>query len=281
MKSFKTYLKDLEDKNESKKLPSMETCFGSHSKKKDPKKLPAMETSMGSHSLKRVNESADEEAYHKHLHKNAPLPDTLPHDENEALARYTQDSYYQNEFLHKHYNGENHEDSDISHKHDANHLTNMLNRSKIAKNMVLHTGVPKNPARYFDDLPSDTPHVDVHLPAFTSTSTDFNAAAKFAQQTSHNKGFAGEHDEANHGIAPHVGRNGGISRHVLSIQVPKGTTGASVAGRSLFPEEREILLNRGHNIRIHRTPDPHAGGIGRGIHQWHAEIIGHDPKPLD
>jgi len=76
--------------------------------------------------------------------------------------------------------------------------------------------------------------------------------------------------DEDHGI-----EDGGGS-HFLKIHLPKGTKAASVREHSFVPEEREILLHRGHNIEIQHKPTK----MANDMYMWHARVISHEPLSI-
>ena len=62
---------------------------------------------------------------------------------------------------------------------------------------------------------------------------------------------------------------------VLFIDVPAGTPGLSIKTISIFPEEDEILLARGLDIKIY--PNPRSDDI---FLYWNAEVVGHTPREI-
>ena len=67
----------------------------------------------------------------------------------------------------------------------------------------------------------------------------------------------------------------------MRIDVPKGTQAGSMSGNTYYPKEKEVLLQRGHDLEIHHKPtiiNHPKHGI---VNVWHAKIVGHNPKPLN
>lgn len=284
MKSFTKYIQDKKIKD----LPAMETAFGSHSKEKS-KDLPSMETVFGSHSrskstkkyskITESNESLDES-----IEPKTHVDQTAPHSKKEeeeihkrestshhpALDKYTSDSSHLNGSLHKHYRKG--EIGQLAKKH-AQNLDNHLNKQKTKEDTHVFTGLPHSPHEMWNQ--SKTHHsesVKVHLPAYTSTSTNIAQANQFAMRSKgpdHSK-----HEPLNTNAPKKIST---VQRHIMKIHVPKGTHAASIRDHSKYRDEHEILLHRGHHLEIHPRPTVHPDGT----HVWHARIIGHDPKPLD
>lgn len=267
MKTFKEYREEQKrkrGKEETKKYPAMETFFGKHSEQKK-----TMETSFGKHSepKKKVNEATipeeDDTQEQKHIHEHVAPMGKLDHHETGAIKNYTDDSAHLNKSLHKYHGGEALGEKQ---KQAVGHLDNILNRHKTKEDTHVYTGIHRSPSAHFehDDNGHPREHAYVHLPAYTSTSTDENYA----------QGFSKEHHHVNdekHGITDsHL--------HVLKIHLPKGTHAASVRGYSYFPHEQEVLLHRGHDIKIHKTPEKkRIPGRKEHYYLWHGTVVGHSP----
>lgn len=68
----------------------------------------------------------------------------------------------------------------------------------------------------------------------------------------------------------------GEVRHIIKIHVPKGTNAMSLKEHSFVPEEKEVLLHRGHNLEIHHKPEK----LDKDTYLWHAKITGHKVNDL-
>jgi hypothetical protein len=282
MNLFQKY-KELKNSKKTPKIPAVETSFGQHSKEK---KIPAVETSFGSHSVPK-NVSEDKEsspevsetpsaykpffrtgAEHAHIHSKV-APFNLDKVSNEGLASvvdYTDDSYAVNSGLFHHYKEGIPVASDT--KEQIDHLTKTLNDHKTTEPTHVFTGTKFSPSQHFSPVKGAVPETaTVHLPAFTSTSTSINKAIPFGHDVKHA-------NDANHGVA-HDGIYG-KAKHILKIELPKGTSAASVREHAMLPSEQEILLNRGHTIEIHKDPVK----LDSGTYLWNAKIKAHNPEKL-
>jgi hypothetical protein len=272
MGAFKKY----REEKTSKKLPAMETTFGKHSLPKTPKKLPAMETTFGKHSLEKpqlVKEDADayqlSHADQQTIHKNfAPLNDDINKSQKQAAEKYSTHSQDLNSTLHDLYNSKPKVAIHNIHEHvDQAHLIGaMLDNHKTKAPIHVYTGVKHSPVTHFQGDNEHSEHATVHLPAFTSTSTSLQVAKGFAGKTTHP-------DDHKHGVdsAPGNGAN-----HILRIHVPEGSHAASIRHVALLQEENEVLLHRGHNLEIHKTPEK----IGSSTYLWHAKLVSHKPENI-
>lgn len=179
-----------------------------------------------------------------------------------AISDYSKNSTQINSYLHDKHNNVPDRYNSVGVDDKVKTLTDAINTAKIKDHIHVFTGLKDSPTRFFNG--SDKEKKDVHLPAFTSTTTSRPTAIKFASGTDDNTNGA-------HGIE-HDTHN----RHILKIHVPAGTSGASIIEHAMIPEEKEILLNRGHNISIDPIPDK----ISDNIYQWNARITSHTPKEL-
>lgn len=192
-----------------------------------------------------------------------------------------------NDFLHRHYRGKSlDKDFEKYGKHIAA-VDRELARNTFKKDYVLYTGLPESPTRAFKlyKQPTNQP-LTVHLPAYTSTTTEWGVATHFAT----NQGNWSRSDLSGHEILNPKGKKikqsqpeeGVPEINVLRIFVPAGTTGVSVSQIS-SDEEAEILLPRGLNIII--SPKPHyieqrSRLSDQDIYVWNAKVVGHTPQPV-
>ena len=141
-----------------------------------------------------------------------------------------------------------------------------------------HPFLKTNYARPTYDLKHTKKVIKAVLPAYSSSSLDFNQAHSFASSP------GWEH------INP--------DKHILKIHIPKGSKhGAYVAHNSDQPHEREFLLRRGTKIHIHPEPETREMRVSASepnhkvvdankldskqlynrahkVHIWHATIVG-------
>jgi len=105
----------------------------------------------------------------------------------------------------------------------TNDLDTVLQQKKTPKNLTVHSGIGYDPRAKMNS------EGIVHHPAYLSTSFDTNTAENFSIRNS-------EHIDGVH------------HRHVLKINVPKGTPSAMH-----FDGEQELVLPRGTNLRHIKT----------------------------
>ena len=101
-------------------------------------------------------------------------------------------------------------------------------------------------------LESSPRHIKAILPAFTSTSHNFQIAKSFAE------GIDG-------------------SRHILKLHIPKHSNyGGYIAHHGAHSEEYEFLLKRNTKLHIHPIPETNdTSGDHYGVHHhiWHGKIV--------
>lgn len=266
MKTFKEYREEVA--KQKLKLPVLETMFGNHSKVKSEQSKPSMETVFGKHSQKKIDEGFDSEPKEigkldqEHIHLKVAHPQKITSEQKESLSEYSDCSRSINGALHRQHLGHTAPRNPV-HEHIKN-LTDTLNNHKTGEDMSVYTGLPNSPAKHFKD---HTKPQHVHLPAFTSTSTSLQQAKGFAEQSKD------AHDHK-HGL------ENKLHRHVLKIDVPKGSSAMSLRKHSFVPKENEILLNRGHEIEIHPKPTV-VEHMLHGTHViWHAKLVAHKPGEI-
>lgn len=254
------------------KPPSIETCFGSHScKGEGASKLSEDKTQDSTQPTNHEISEPEEE----HIHQNvAPLKSKdLSINELKAVKVYSNDSSKINKMLYNHDQNKP-EGSESRHAEiiQANHLDNALGKHTTDGDMHVFTGVRMNPASHFkSSIGEVNKSTQLHIPAFTSASTSLLAASAFARHVRDNP-ESGPKNFANHGMSTDSTRN----KHVLKIHVPSGSHAMSLMEHSFAPDEKEILLGRGHTIEVHHKPEK-IDTDESGVHTylWHAKIVKH------
>ena len=271
MKSFKAYA--------NTKLHAIETVFGHHSQ---PEPMYAMKTVFGHHSQSKPIKEAvfkkDVNWYdhvtEKDIHDDHDAtPNTK--DEKNALLHYSHGSRDINEFLHRSYRGEKTPATLSKNKKLIKHLDKLLDHSTIKYDTHVYTGLPESPHIAWEKTgTSPKKPVKAILPAFTSTSTNYDIAKNFAK-------FHRNPDYVTHkprnSDAPNESKYGNKGNHILKLELPEGTHAASIRSHSNYDEENEVLLHRGHQIEIDPRPsvDQHRNYV------WHGRIIGHSPHEIE
>ncbi len=138
-------------------------------------------------------------------------------------------------------------------------MDGVLNRHKTDRDMDLYTGIRGKPKT------DENGHA--HLPGYTSTTLDQHVAADFAMAKSNTNTI-----------------------HILHIKLPAGSHAASLhhVGRRSndkddhheYDNENEILMARGHTIKINPKPTIYKDMDDIKHHIWHATVVNHDPKNI-
>ena len=270
MKTFKEYISE-----KKKDVKPYEDCsFGSHSLRRTDLMQATDSGEFGSHSIEEgSNTMADDRelksAEHDRIHKEvAPAKPFKNAKTAEAVKKYTDHSTPLNSTLISYHEGH---PLNQGLKEHIDLLTDHLNKHSTTEPTIVYTGVRRSPARHFVDHKGEDK--EVHFPAFISTSTSLGMARTFAYDAQH------PNDE-DHGVI-HNGEEGNTARHVYRIHLPKGSKASSARDSSFVSKEHEVLLNRGHDMRIERLPDLHIDKKGRQTHIWDAHVVGHSPANLD
>ena len=196
-----------------------------------------------------------------------------------------------NDFLHRHYRGLSKGTDLKKYGKNISQVDRELARNTFKRDYTLYTGLRESPALAYKlyKQPTNKP-LTVHLPAYTSTTTEWAIAFQFAR----NQGSWDPSDLSGHKIldahgkkikkvSPNDGKQVPKKPEVdiLRIFVPAGTTGGSVSQISMnASHEAEILLPRGLDITI--SPTPHiVEQAGYRILVWNARVVGHNPQPVE
>ena len=146
---------------------------------------------------------------------------------------------------------------DEEHKSIVSHLKGAMTAYKTPEDMTVSSGIKFDPRSHQKD--ADGP-IKIQNDAFTSTSLSKDAADDFIkdQTTSDND----------------------TERHMIHIDVPKGSHGVYIGHHSKLQHEREFILHPGARLHVDPTPQ-HVheyqnwrGRITRTIH-WNARLV-HD-----
>lgn len=179
-----------------------------------------------------------------------------------------------NDFLHKKYRGQDLKKIPDSLRTLDKEFTKL---SLLKKEIRVYTGVPQSPSRIWDLSKSSTnTPVKAHLPAFTSTTTNYSIAQEFSG--------ADEVDLKKftpHKIIGDLAKHKNFDKYVnfaqiIYIIVPAGYNAVSLKNVSGYSRESEILLPRGLDIMI----NPHPIVIlnkGPITCLWGAKVIGSNP----
>lgn len=199
----------------------------------------------------------------------------LQKDEESIIKNHTRGSRSVNSELIRSFAGRMKKGISAKAKKSIKSVDSILNNASLKDDMHVYTAVPQSPHDIWTRTRSDrSKSVVVHLPAYTSTTTNFNTTKDFTKSV-----------ESSEELRMHKPLNADASSgktyhnqtyHVLKLHMPRGTKAASVREHSLHSDENEILLHRGHDIEIHPQPT-----IQRdGTYIWHARVIRHNPKKI-
>lgn len=206
-------------------------------------------------------------------------------DDDWALTDYSGDGSKDiNDTLHRHYRNQKHSKKPYA---DIARIDRVLKQYPLKENIKVYSGIPESPGRIWLKYQANPKQpVRVHLPAFTSTTTNFKISfVNFARQ-----------DDTL--LEPHIPRNGLNAipsrfikplniqpktlvyngYHILHITVPAGYSALSMNNISVQDDtEKEILLPRGLDIEI--APNPYVKTVGKQVPAviWFAKVVGHNP----
>jgi hypothetical protein len=243
---------------------------------KRPKKYPTLETVFGSHSresltedTQRIDQYADTDHYADYkkedsIHEKHKLTGASD-DVSNSFVSYTKDSYHINKTLHKHYGGEELNQHDTKQIPHIKNISGHLDKHLATEHFHVFTGVKHSP---FKNIANVNGNHMVHLPSFTSTTTNVKKAVSFSM----------EDHETKHDPNVHSGDIDKSARHVLKIHVHPGVSIASVRHLSTNSHEEEMLMNRGYNLNIDPKPTK-IEGSKFNVYVWNAYPVSRRGKP--
>jgi len=213
----------------------------------------------------------------------------IPQNILDHLQYYSEQSIQLNNYLHKHYRKQITNPRAKPHQYfkgQSKSLDTMFKRVSLKKNLKVYTGIPESPGRIWEKYRADvTKPVRVHLPAYTSTTTNFDIAyISFAQTdyTNYNDHkprnvVKGNLNLYSKGVVSQGVKEVFDGHQILHITVPEGYSAISMTDISHYGhDEEEILLPRGLDIEI--DPNPYIKTtLGRPIVIWFAKVVGHNP----
>lgn len=140
----------------------------------------------------------------------------------------------------KHFSFGESEDDNEKHLH-IDHLDDAIKQNKLTKPLTTYSGIGFHPGHLMGDGNK------IHLPAYTSSSTNRGVAVLYAKKT------------------------GGV-HHVLKITHPKGSTGLYVGdNEDLSPfAQKEHIAPRNMTLTVNKTPEVHQDSYGNTLHIWSA-----------
>jgi hypothetical protein len=175
----------------------------------------------------------------KILHKSHPITKATKNERN-ALDEYTSSSARVNRHLINLAQGRQ---SEFHNKTMIPHLDTLTTRHTLPHDMSLYSGVGFHPGQHAEQSSTST----IHLPAYTSTSTNKRTASMFAR--------ADENGDS----------------HILHIHAKQGQKGFYVGKHSATSNnEYETLLPRDTKLSIDKKPESYRNWNGNYTHVWHA-----------
>ena len=174
------------------------------------------------------------------------------YDKDMHVKRLTQMSRPVNKNLWNHHN----HDEELENKDEHSRYDKGLTKQKTPQAFHVYSGIRRHPNSYNEGKEIPKKGIVLHHPAYLHTSLDHGIAQDFARTT---------HNDENQ-----------KETHVLKIHVPKGHHGAYTGHYSAHPHEKEFILPRGHNLRIHPNPEIRHQLVGNdhiiAHHIWHTTI---------
>jgi len=226
----------------------------------------------GSDVMEHHLENTPSDEYDSHVeslpHHDKPADDTTKFKHAAAVGQYTLSSTALNKSLLKRHSDmvesgktNSHTSNAIkgidhpsikSYIHNISALDNLTrDHIKTPHELDLFTGIHTDPSKITNK------YGKVHLPAYTSSTTNYDTGKFFAKL----KSGAGDSPKS------------GIVSHVLRIKYPKDSNGAYIAHHSNHTSEHEFLLPRGLTLKIHKNPT-------KMIDKYGSEIHIHDAEPV-
>jgi ADP-ribose pyrophosphatase YjhB (NUDIX family) len=235
-------------------------------------------------------EDRDIEASDYSLHRELSLrhhkipPKTLKH-----LQDYSEESRELNNYLHKYYRkhiADTKTKPNKQYQARSDTLDSVFKNVKLTRNIKVYTGIPESPGRIWEKYRADvTKPVRVHLPAYTSTTTNLQIAYNgfaLTDYTNYNDHrprnvVKGNLELYSMGVVSQGVKKVYDGFQILHITVPTGYPAMSMVSVSRYgDDEEEILLPRGLDIEI--EPNPYIKTTpGRPIVIWFAKVVGHNP----
>lgn len=239
---------------------------------KKPKRYPSLFGSFGSHSTEVIQEAIEshhsyvmDDKYYDTVEEDRVHDAHKLHDDlNESVSKYTKRSREVNGMLHGHYNDEPHDRSHVDH---AKEVEQSLNKNVAHEHFHVFTGLPHSPFKRTAVVAGN--HM-VHMPAFTSTTTDFRKSLIFAQRD----------DTTKHNASVHSGKVEPMAYHVLKIHVHPGVSIASVRHVAHYSKENEMLMNRGYDMKIDPVPTRVHHESQAPLYVWNAYPVARRPRDV-
>ena len=123
---------------------------------------------------------------------------------------------------------------------NLDHLDDALKQNTLEEPLTTYSGVGFNPSHIMKNNL-------LHLPSYTSSSTNKVVATAFAQPQ-------------------------GNDRHIIQIEHPKGSTGFYIGNYRAF-NLFEHVMPRGVTLKINPQPDIYEDSTGKKLHVWKAKRL--------
>lgn len=208
------------------------------------------------------NRNSDEDS--EKIHENLRIP-KINHSVDHYLGSGSTDI---NHFL-----WENHLHGSSIPNHIKHHIKSIdsVLKPKTEGQFRLYSGLPMSPA-YISatEWNSTRPKKLIHIPSYTSATTNFDVASHFTNVDTETK----HHESDHHGIIlPNA-------RHVIELNFPHGIhDAASMMHHSGAKHEEEVLLGRDHEFELHPRPTLiHDSAYHDPIYVWKANSFGAQKK---
>jgi len=179
------------------------------------------------------------------VHESLSVHDQHDEQDESNVHWYTANSRQRNEYLYRSHVQGNPVKAKTS-------MDETLEKNRLPHDLHVYSGVNWHPG----DVSAKHSEGHVHLPAYTSTSTDPEVAHSFAR----------DHAEAEHGSAD--------EHHVIHFHLKKGQQGKYVGHTSEVPNESEYILPRNTTIKVHPKPDVYTHPYNdEKTFVWHAHPV--------
>jgi hypothetical protein len=183
------------------------------------------------------------------VHDTLSEHDKHDEDDAESIRHYTENSTLMNRRLYREHT------TGTSSPHPMA-MDGVIKKNSLPHDLHVYSGVKWNPG----EVAAKHPEGHVHLPAFTSTSTDPYVAHGFARDHAINKATTNSHEHT--------------ENHIIHFHLKEGQTAKYVGHTSEVKDEHEVILPRNTTIKVHPTPDTYEDEYsGEKTHVWHAHTV--------
>lgn len=234
-------------------------CFNNYTKaiKKSPK-----EQKTALYNYTKGSNAINDEMIREHLKANPDGP--TPHLKKREETKTNPDGTKWENWKEKAYGTEE------KRKQTADLISKTITQTPAHKDLSVYKGISFDPRRHMNNDGT------LHSPGFMSTSIAPGQAQVFAPRLHE----SGERVKGDDDL-----KNKTVHSHILKINIPKGFKGgAYINGHTHFPHEHEFLIDKGHTLKIDKSPtkflaehdeENNFKHIG---HIWHADILPRDVK---